>query len=610
MISRMDVLPPDPHAIAVLLLTGLALFLFTRERIPLETSSLCIIVVLTVGFTLFPYPGVEIQDLYMGFGHKALVAVSALMIIGRALVRTGALEPVGRYLARLWKRGPLLSLLATLVATASLSAFINNTPIVVLMLPILIGVAVKNNASPAGKLLPMNLASLVGGMCTTIGTSTNLLVVSVAEDLGVAPFSVFDFILPAGITACLALLYLWLVAPRLLPERTAPISDTSSRVFTAQIVLDETSPVVGEKLAVAIERTQGQLRVEKIQRGQGVFITPLPDVTLRGGDRLTTSDTRERLRDLAKILGGVLYAGGNPVDDDHPLSTRDQQLAEVAVTAGSSLVGSRLVEARLQARYGMRFLALHRAQGPTLTRRGRGLDNAVLQHGDVLLVQSTADNLKRAKSGRDFLILDGSVDLPHTSKAPIALLTLIAVVVAAATGVLPIEISAVAGVLILILTGCITWKDATQALSVQVILIVVSSLALGFGLAQTGGADYVAQLFLKATFGTAPMVVLAGLMLLMGLLTNVVSNNAAAVIGTPIAIQIATRLGLAAEPFVLAVLFGANLSFATPMAYQTNLLVMNAGGYKFNDFVRVGVPLMVLMWVTLSALLVYAYQLY
>ncbi|MEM9304233.1 MAG: SLC13 family permease [Pseudomonadota bacterium] len=606
----MDVTAPEPHAIAVLLLTGLALFLFTRERIPLETSSLCILVLLTVGFTLFPYPGLAVPEFYYGFGHKALVAVCALMIIGRALVRTGALEPVGRYLARLWKRGPLLSLLATLFVTAFLSAFINNTPIVVLMLPILIGVAVKTNASPAGTLLPMGLASLVGGMCTTIGTSTNLLVVSVAEDLGVAPFAMFDFILPAMLAGIVAILYLWLIAPRLLPERQPPLTDTSSRVFTAQIVLDDNSIVVGESLAEAIERTEGQLRVEKIQRGQGVFITPLPDVSLRPGDRLTTSDTPDRLREYSKLTGGVLYSGDSPVDEEHPLSTTGQKLAEVAVTAGSSLVGTRVVEARLQSRYGMRFLALHRGQGPMITRRGRGLDSAVLQHGDVLLVQSTAGDLVRAKSTGDFLILDGSVELPHTKKAPLALLTLIAVVGMAATGVLPIEISAVAGVMLLILTGCLDWKEATQALSAQVILIVVSSLALGLALSSTGGADFVAQLFLKATFGTSPTVVLAGLMLLMGLMTNVVSNNAAAVIGTPIAIQIATRLGLPAEPFVLAVLFGANLSFATPMAYQTNLLVMNAGGYKFNDFVKVGVPLMILMWLALSGLLVFAYALY
>ncbi|MDX1571709.1 MAG: SLC13 family permease [Xanthomonadales bacterium] len=599
---------PDPHAIAVLLMTGLALFLFTRERIPLETSSLVILVVLTIGFQVFPYPGISTAEFYYGFGHKALVAVCALMIVGRALVRTGALEPVGRILARLWRKVPMISLLATLIITAALSAFINNTPIVVLMLPLLVGVAVRNNESPAGALLPMGLASLIGGMTTTIGTSTNLLVVTVAEDMGVAPFNMFDFMLPAALAGSIAIVYLWLIAPRMLPDRRPPIADTSSRVFTAQIVLDETSSVRGEVLATAIERTEGALRVEKIQRGTNVFVTPLPDVELRAGDRLTTSDTPDRLREFARSLGGVLYSGDNPVDDAHPLQTSGQQLAEVAVTAGSSLIGTRVIDARLQSRYGMRFLALHRGQSQR--SRGPSLDRLILQHGDVLLVQSTAEDLTRAKNSGDFLVLDGSVDLPHTKKAPVALGTLIAVVGLAAFNILPIEVSAVAGVMALLLTGCLSWRDATNALSAQVILIVVASLALGAALSRTGGADFLAQAFLAATFGTPPSVAIAALILLMAALTNVVSNNAAAVIGTPIAIQIATRLGLPVEPFVLAVLFGASLSFATPMGYQTNLLVMNAGGYKFNDFVKVGVPLMIIMWLALSAVLVYAYQLY
>ncbi|MDJ0654984.1 MAG: SLC13 family permease [Xanthomonadales bacterium] len=609
----MNIALPDPHAIAVLLLTMLALFLFTREKIPLESTSLFVLVVLAVGFRLFPYQAadgvVEVSEFFYGFGHKALVAVCALMIVGNGLVRTGALEPVGRSLARLWKRGPLVSLLATLLVTAALSAFINNTPIVVLMLPLLVGVAMRSNTSPTRMLLPMGLASLVGGMSTTIGTSTNLLVVSVAEDMGVAPFQMFDFLLPAGIAGLIAILYLWLIAPRLLPDRQAPLESTSPRVFTAQLVLDEDSPVVGETLSAAMMRTEGALRVDKIQRGPGAFVTPLPDVELRAGDRLSTSDTPTRLREFARTLGGTLYSGQHPVDEDHPLASGDEQLAEVAITGASPLVGTRLNQARLQSRYGIEFLALHR-QEKEENRMSRDIDEVVLQSGDVLLVQATPKNLGVCKSSGDFLVLDGTTELPHTRKAPIALLTMVGVVALAALGLLPIEVSALAGCLVMIITGCIRWRDATGALSAQVILIVVSSLALGAALMKTGGAAFMAQVFLAATFGLPPALVLAGLILLMGLMTNVVSNNAAAVIGTPIAIEIATRLGLPAEPFVLAVLFGANLSFGTPMAYQTNLLVMNAGGYKFNDFVRVGVPLIFIMWLALTGLLVYAYQLY
>lgn len=218
--------------------------------------------------------------------------------------------------------------------------------------------------------------------------------------------------------------------------------------------------------------------------------------------------------------------------------------------------------------------------------------------------------LNQLKGSGDFLILDGSANLPKTSKAPIALGIMVAVIVIAASGLLPIAIRAVFGVLaLLLLTRCLSWKEAMGALWIPVVMIIVASLALGMALMRTGGADWIAQVFLLISFGLPAYAILGGLMLAMAALTNVVSNNAAAVIGTPIAISLARQLMLPAEPFVLAVLFGANLSFATPMAYQTNLLVMNAGGYKFNDFVRVGLPLLFLLWLVLTATLSYAYQL-
>jgi di/tricarboxylate transporter len=608
----MSLMLPNYHALAVLLLVLLALVLFSRDRIPLETSSLVVLALLTVGFELFPYTGPEGRtlsptDFYLGFGHQALIAVCALMILGQGLIRSGALEPVGRLLAASWRKSPALSLLATLVVCAVLSAFINNTPIVVMLLPILIGVALRTGQQPSGILLPVGLVSIVGGMTTTIGTSTNLLVVGVAADMGVAHFSMFDFVIPASIAGVVAVLYLWLIAPRLLPVRRVPMQSTVKRLFTAQIRLNKSSEAVGLTLSEAIDRCNGNLKVEKIQRGPGVFVTPLPDVVLKAGDRVTTTNTQDNLREFAHLLAGKLYSGDVEVDEAHPLSPHDQKIAEVAITPTSKLLGVRIGEARLLSRYGLRLLALHRFNREDQTR-STGVDNTVLRSGDVLLVQATTEKLDTLKDGGDFLVLDGSVNLPKTSKAPIALGIMALVIVIAAFGILPIAVSAVFGVLALLLTRCLSWKEAMGALSIQVVMIIVASLALGMALMRTGGADWLAQVFLSMTFGVPSFVILGALMLSMAALTNVVSNNAAAVIGTPIAISLAQQLMLPAEPFVLAVLFGANLSFATPMAYQTNLLVMNAGGYKFNDFVRVGLPLMFLLWLVLTATLTYAYQ--
>jgi di/tricarboxylate transporter len=603
---------PNSHALAVMVLIFVALLLFTRESIPLQTTSLLVLVALTVGFTLFPFKSdgqvLQASDFFLGFGHKALVAVCALMIVGQGLIRTGALEPVGRILAKLWRKGPAISLLFTILITAVLSAFINNTPVVVLMLPILIGVAVRTGDSPSGTLIPMGFASILGGMATTIGTSTNLLVVNVAADLGMDPFNMFDFLGPASIAGFFAVLYLWLIAPRITPVRQPPMSGTVSRLYTAQIRLDRGSPVVGKTLADALLRAGEGMKVESVQRGRGVFINPLPDVALKEGDRLTTSDTQSNLREFARLLGGTLFSGDQAVDAAHPLSAEGQQIAEVAITPASRLNGVRIGNARLRASYGLRLLALDRYE-ESQARKSPGLDEVRLRSGDVLLVQSTPENLRQLKETADFLVLDGSIQLPSTRKAPLALAILLGVVALAALDIMPIEISAVLGMASLILTGCLNWKDAMNALSTQVILIIVASLAMGAALMKTGGADYLARLFVYITFGAPPAMALGGLMLMMGILTNIVSNNAAAVIGTPIAIGIAQRLGLPLEPFVLAVLFGANLSFATPMAYQTNILLMNAGGYKFGDFVRVGLPLSIGLWLILTTVLVWAYGL-
>jgi di/tricarboxylate transporter len=596
---------PDTHALTVLALTVLALFLFTRERIPLETSSLLILVALAVGFELFPYEGpdgtIRATDFFHGFGHEALVAVCALMIAGQGLVRTGALEPVGRVLARAWGVSPWFSLLATLIVGAVLSAFVNNTPIVVLLLPILISVSLRAKMSASAMLMPMGLATLVGGMSTTIGTSTNLLVVAVAADMGLPRFGMFDFFLPAAIAGGVGILYLWLIAPRLLPERQTRLADTSPRIFTAQLHIPEDSFAAGKTLVQLSEKAGGPLNVKRIQRGTGVYITPLPDVVLQADDQLWVADTPERLKELEKVSGAKLYSGEQLIDEEHPLAEADQQLAELVITPGSLLEQYTLEQARFAERYQLVPLAIHRA-GRTLSGN-EDTRNTELQAGDVLLVQGPREQIAEIKRRGNLLVLDATTDLPFTRRAPIALAIMAAIVLAAALGVLPIAISATVGTLLMVLSGCLDWRDVGRALSAQVILIVVASLALGLALMKTGGAEYLAHFFVAVASDLPSWGQIGGLILLMAILTNIVSNNAAAVIGTPIAVSIAQQLGVPAEPFVLAVLFGANMSYATPMAYKTNLLVMNAGGYTFMDFVRVGVPLTLIMWLAFSWLL-------
>jgi len=599
----------------VLLLTAVALFLFTRDRIPLETSSLAVLIALVVGFQIFPYEHGDISiraiDFFAGFGNEALVTICALMIVGKGLETTGALQPLAHIVGRAWSTRPVLALLVTLVAAAILSAFMNNTPIVVLLMPILVGVSLRAKFPVSGVMLPMGLATIIGGMSTTIGTSTNLLVVGISQDMGVHDFGMFDFVLPSFIVGGVGILFLWLIAPRLLPDRIPPMADTTPRVFNSQLNIKEGGFAAGKTLSEVLAKTSGEMRVDKIQRSESLFLAKLPSVILQPGDRLFVKDSPENLKRFESLLGATLYNTSdleNPVDDERPLSDAGQQLAEVVVTRGSPLHLRTLATATFSASYALVPLAIHRARSPSSQVTG-DLTTIRLRAGDVLLVQGTRDSIDKLKASSSMLVLDGTTDLPHTAKANRALGIMALVVLAAATGLLPISVSALLGVGLILASGCLTWSDAANALSAPVIMIIVASLALGKALTGTGMADFLAMGFVETSIGLPVPIILSAFILIMTILTNIVSNSAAAVIGTPIAVAIAQQLNVNAEPFILAVLFGANMSFATPYGYQTNLLIMSAGGYKFADFLRVGIPLTIIMWIGFSLLLPFLYDL-
>ena len=612
----MQAITPDVHGVAVLLLTAVALALFTRDNIPLESSSLAILIVLVTGFQLFPYETstgdtLRAVEFFSGFGNEALIAICALMMVGKALETTGALQPLATLVSGAWSSRPLLALLVTLILSAILSAFMNNTPIVVLLMPILVGVSLRVKFPVSGVMLPMGFATIIGGMSTTIGTSTNLLIVGIARDTGIVDFSMFDFMLPVAIVGGVGILFLWLIAPRLLPERIPPMADTTPRIFSAQLNIQEGGFAAGKRLSEVLAKTRGDMRVEKIQRSESLFLAKLPSVVLQPGDRLFVKGTPEKLKEYESLLGTTLYSvsdDGNPVDESTPLTAEGQQLAEVVVTRGSPLHLRTLATARFGASYKLLPLAVHRARAPS-SQITEDINSIRLRAGDVLLLQGTRDAIQKLKESGTMLVLDGTTDLPHTAKANRALAIMGLVVLAAATGLMPITISAIIGVGAMLALGALTWRDAAGSLSVQVIMIIVTSLALGKALMITGMADYLAVSFVGVAEDLPIPVILGSFVLIMTILTNVVSNNAAAVIGTPIAISVAQQLGVDAEPFILAVLFGANMSYATPFGYQTNLLILSTGGYKFSDFLRVGIPLTVIMWLGFTMILPVLYDL-
>lgn len=592
----------EPHALAVLALTVFAFALFASEKLSIETTCLLVLVLLTAGFQLFPYQhdGVAVPPsaFFFGFGHEALIAICSLMVLGRGLVVTGALDPASRLLARMLGASPKAAMLVVLILCAASSGVLNDTPIVVLMMPILVGAALRAKTSPSRTLLPMNYAVLIGGMGTTIGTSTNLIVVSIAADLGVRRFEMFDFIHVTAIAAVAGILYLWLVLPHLIPERHAPLEDAAPQIFTAVMHIQEDSYADGKQLSEVRKKLGNDVEVRRILRGEGgAELTRLPTLTLRAGDRMFVAAGAKVLHEAATEFGTPLYKPDMPeqaVDKDHPLAVGDERLAEVVVTEESLLNGRTLRDTRFHNWHDVIIVGLRRA-GSQPTTGYKDIASVPLRAGDILLVQGASEAILGLKTRARLLVLDQSYEVPRSAQAMFALVILAGVVALAAFKLAPIAVAAFAGVAAMIITHCLTWEDAAASLSMKVILLVASSLALGAALEKTGGTAWLAANFISATSGMPTQWILALLMLLTAVFTNFVSNNAAAAIGTPIAVSMAHELGVSPEPLVLAILFGANLCYVTPMAYQTNLLVMSAGGYKFSDFVRGGLPLLIIM---------------
>jgi di/tricarboxylate transporter len=596
---------PNAHAIAVLTVALGAFYLYTRPQMRVEFVSLLLLVALVLLFYFFPFSEGRRQisdtNVLSGFGHPVLIAILCLMILGRGLVMTGALEPVVRILTRFWKWSPQLGMLATLLFGVAASCFVNDTPVLVMMLPMLLGIAERTNTPASRTLMPVNFAILGGGMVTSIGTSTNLLVISIAVDLGVRPIGLFDFTSISAAALLVAIPYLWLVAPRLLPDRRAKAS-THHRAYEAKIRVEDRSALANRTID-QLSKTLGRpVPVMHIVRNASP-VAASPDLVLRVGDELLVADSPVGLREIAAAYGVMLFDReglGQFVERD---TGDDEGVVELVVGPKSPLCGSNLSDTRFAERFGIAVIALHRSDADLL-RESANIAAVTLRSGDLLLVQGPDSHMEAMRGQWDLMMIDSKLIVPRTPLAHWALGIMAGVIALASFKLLPIHIAALLGVVAMLWKGCVKLEGVGRALSLEVVLLVASSIALGLSLVGSGAADWLASGAVHAVTGLPAAVQVASIMTLSALLTNFVSNSAAAAIGTPIAVTMAAQLGAPPEPFVLAILFGANLSYATPMAYQTNLLVMSAAGYTFRDFVKVGLPLVVLMLATLSYLLV------
>ena len=577
---------------------------FARGRLSVEIVSLLTIAVIAVGLYFFPLDGQKRTDgleiAFGGFGHYALITICALMIMGRGLVVTGALEPAARFLESVFKVNLQLGLLVSLLIAFLLSMAVNDTPVLVLLLPIFVSLAAKG-AMPASKtLIPLNAAVLIGGMATTIGTSTNILVTSIAVDLGQPEMSVFHYTPIVLIAAAIALPYLWLVMPRLLGDNSVA-DDGAGRKFHTRLRVGADSALAGIDLAAVREKLPANITIHDAPTGP-----------LQPQQRLHISGDHDALEEATRVLKGELAPNWvlDRIRRTSKSEGRDIVAVEMTVTADSRLLTRTLPTSGIADLYGVAVLGIHRPQR-MLGERDQYTDGGDLRiaEGDVLLVMGLDEDLQAFARNDSLLMLEGARELPRRSKAVLAAVIMFGSVGSASIGLLPIAISALIGAILMFVTGCVKFDRVGRALSAKVIVLVAASIAIGRIVLESGAAAWLGEALSLGLAFLPPALVLAAVMAFVTLLTNFASNATAATVGTPIAFNIATQLGMPPEPLILAVLFGCNLCYATPIAYQTNMLIMAEGSYEFKDYIRTGVPLVAIMVTLLSILLVYWYGL-
>ncbi|MEX1023799.1 MAG: SLC13 family permease [Planctomycetota bacterium] len=582
-------------ATILLVLLGASLVLFTTQVVRLEITCLGIIVVLALSGV------VGLDEALTGFSSPATLTIAAMFVLSAGLERSGAVDWIAMRLVHT-SSGGIRRLLATLlVPTAAFSAFMNNTPVVALMIPVTLSLGNRFKHSAAKLLMPISFVAMIAGTCTLIGTSTNIVVDTIYRAHGGSGFGMFEF---AGVGVVLLFVgvgYVLLLGPDMLPDRTSlgqMLEGTQPDNFVTEVRIPEDSRVVGQTLSSALAGAD-EVTVLELVRDEEALFTPSPETTLQAGDVLLLESSA---RTIHRLLGRSDVEAGTAIADDErvQIGRVDLRVAEAIVTPNTTFRGRRVRDLGLSRRFGVQVLALRR-----LGRRHQyQLRSLRVQSGDVLLIQGALESMHNLQETGDVLIIDGvERQLRNPRRAPLAIAVLIAVVALAAFGVAPIVVLALAGACAMLLLGCLDMSDATRALDARVLLLLAATIPLGVAMERTGLAGSAAGWVFGLVEGQGAYVTVGAIYLLTTVLTSVLSNTATAVLLAPIAIELATRSGLDVRQLLVAITFGASASFATPIGYQTNTMVMGPGGYLFRDYLRFGLPLNILLWLLATVMI-------
>ncbi|MBK1827257.1 SLC13 family permease [Haloferula rosea] len=587
-----------PQAIDMLVtfaVLGAVFLIFMREWLPVDMAALGgMCVLLAVGV-------LDEKDLGKVFSNAAPMTIGAMFVLSEALTRTGAIDWLAGKFAK-WAGSSLLrAVLILALIVMPLSAFLNNTPVVVVFLPVLMAYSRSTGIRASKLLIPLSFLSILGGTTTLIGTSTNLLVAGVASNVGQPAFSIFEISGLGLIYAAIGFLYLYFIGHRLLPNRdtvSSLLDAEDTRRFSSAAEIAAGSDLIGQRLLdVAAFADRKKVVVYQVnRRGQRVDDIPLDALVIEERDVLWFRATSKVLAEMRATEGLVLL----PEKIGEKDGGTEVMTVEAIIGSHSKLIGKTVRGSNMRRKYGVVVMAVHR-KGVNLSE---GYQDLSLAFGDTLLLEGPVHGLSQLRAEDDFLSLNESVvKTPRKSKILVAIGALGLAILLAAVGAMSITSAALIAAVTVVLLGCVEVREAYRSIEWNILFLIYGMLGIGVAMEKTGGAELIANQVVAMSSDLGPVFVLAAIYLLASLMTEIVTNNAVAIILTPIVISIAASLNVDPRPFIVAVMFGASASFITPIGYQTNTYVYGAGGYKFSDFLKVGVPLNLILWATATVLI-------